>query len=112
MQTCDWRDVYEIIQYCAHHLPPREAQTLVDEANRVLEREKSAWQFIGRDLVRRIADREVKALADAWADSQPLLRQWVVFVWQTWQTPFGDGSVMPLVPLFTAKELAPDLPVN
>jgi hypothetical protein len=71
MRLCDWRDVYDIVHYCVHHLPAPEAEQLAAVANRVLEREKSAWHFVGPDLVRRIADTEIKAIEDAWADSQP-----------------------------------------
>ena len=67
---CDWRDAYEMLAFCAQNLPAT-AQVLVQMSNDVLEREMSAWHFLGNDLVRVMTEPEMKTIAQALDDAGP-----------------------------------------
>jgi hypothetical protein len=68
----DWHLVCDIMAFCAEHLKDNIILGMfTHKANQALHRGKSAWHFVGRQLVRYIGEAETKAISVALQDSQP-----------------------------------------
>lgn len=69
---CEWYEVYDLLEFLAEELPDESSQGLVGYANEMLEREKSAYRFVGRQIAEITSEQEIKAVEAALAESQPL----------------------------------------
>ncbi len=71
---CDWFDVYDLLEFVVVLVSSPEDQTrrFVEQTNRVLEEECSAWRFVGGELVPITSDEEIKEIENAMNVSSPL----------------------------------------
>lgn len=63
---CPWNFVYDFLELVVQNYDFRSSyQTLVDRCNRVLEKEVSAYRFVGKDIVRITEQREIDEIEQA-----------------------------------------------
>lgn len=68
VMTTTWNRVYDFIEFVPNHWPSTygaEAAAYIVSCNRVLERELSAYRFVGRLLVRITDEEEIDAIEEA-----------------------------------------------
>lgn len=67
----DWYDVYDFIEFIAQNLSDSDKESFVGICNSVLEKELSAYRFIGDNIGEITNEAEISAIEAALADSSP-----------------------------------------
>lgn len=63
---CPWNSVYDFLELVVQNYEFRSSyQTLVNRCNQVLEKEVSAYRFVGKDIVRITEQHEIKEIEQA-----------------------------------------------
>ncbi|PSD50782.1 hypothetical protein C7E25_02340 [Stenotrophomonas maltophilia] len=61
----EWYEIYDFIEFVASHGPPKQRGEFVELANNYLERENSAYRFVGGQIVEITSAEEIEAVEEA-----------------------------------------------
>ena len=67
---CQWQEVYDVLEFTAGVCPDSNTR-FVPMCNAILEREVSAYRFVGNEIVQITNEQEIAAIEDALRDSSP-----------------------------------------
>ncbi len=71
--SCDWNEVYDFIEFTAESYPNAEVNAeFKDLCNSVLERELSAYRFVGDEISQITSEEEIAEVEEALESSSPL----------------------------------------
>jgi len=71
--NCEWYEVYDFIEFIANNYPVDEVNLkFMEFCNSVLERELSAYRFVGGKITQITSETEVSEIEDALEISKPL----------------------------------------
>lgn len=69
----EWYNCYDILEFIVGKYPANEyREELINGCNEALERELSAYRFVGNQITQITSEAEISAIEEALADSQPL----------------------------------------
>lgn len=69
----EWNECFDILEFIASNYPANDyREELVAGCNEALERELSAYRFVGNQVTQITSEAEISAIEEALADSQPL----------------------------------------
>lgn len=64
--SCDWNEVYDFIEFIAINYPKEEFnEKFMEFCNSILERELSAYRFVGGKIIRMTSEEEISEIEEA-----------------------------------------------
>jgi len=70
---CDWNEVYDILEFFANNYYDRETnKKFMDSCNTILEKEVSAYRFVGGRITQITSEEEITEIEDALEATEPL----------------------------------------
>ena len=71
--SCKWHEVYDFVEFVANNYPDNEVNLkFMDSCNSVLERELSAYHFVGGKIIQITSEEEISEIEESLENSQPL----------------------------------------
>jgi AbiJ N-terminal domain 4 len=71
-ESASWLEVYDFVEFVFAVYPDRVVrQEGIEASNKLLEREMSAWRFVGGQLVEVTSESEIEAIEQALVDASP-----------------------------------------
>ena len=70
--SCQWIEVYDLIEFTATYAPPDLVAKFVNDSNFVLERELSAYRLIDKHIVEITSEQEVASIQEALQSTEQL----------------------------------------
>jgi hypothetical protein len=73
--TCEWYEVYDFIEFVANNYPDDYNQVtprFIDSCNNILERELSAYRFVGGKITQITSKEEITEIEEALEATEPL----------------------------------------
>ena len=62
---CKWYEVYDFIEFTAQYAPTELIKSYINICNRILEKEQSAYRFLGNQLTDLTAEEEIESIEHA-----------------------------------------------
>ena len=69
---CQWYEVYDFTQFCAHLLDEKNSSDFKSECNSILERELSGYRFVGEEIAPITSNTEIAEIEKAIATNDPI----------------------------------------
>ena len=71
--NCKWYEVYDFIEFVANNYPDKSVNNaFMDYCNSILERELSAYRFVGGKITQITSEAEISEIEEALKSSEPL----------------------------------------
>jgi len=71
--NCEWYEVYDFIEFIANNYPDKKVNTkFMEFCNSLLERELSAYRFVGGKITQITSEIEISEIEEALENSKPL----------------------------------------
>jgi len=70
--SCDWNEVYDLLEFTARNGPPRQKEQFEASSNNVLERENAGYRFVGDYITEITAQAEIESVEEALRTTSPL----------------------------------------
>ncbi len=67
----DWYEVYNLLEFVVSNGMKNEGDELIDACNQVLERENSAYRFVGQQIVEITSQEEINEIETAITNAEP-----------------------------------------
>lgn len=71
--SAEWYKVYDFIEFIADNTPERKSHDFINACNSVLEKEVSAYRFVGGQLTKITSEQEIIAIEEALRSTEPLV---------------------------------------